>query len=931
MAVKYVREIIGDVVRFGRRSRTSFGNRQSAIGIPRLPFGIRHSAFGIRQCVRVGRFMNRPYGSTPPHTPTYPPHPHIPTPPHLHTLFGIRHSALGILLLLTGCQTDLPSRAVADAYRELPEQVDFNFDVRPILSDRCYPCHGPDENTREADLRLDTPEGAFAVLPETGNRAIVADSIEKSTLIDRIFHDDPEERMPPAESKMSLSPAEQATLVKWIEQGAEWKPHWAFIAPERPHLPKTNNANWQRNDIDAFILSRLESEGLDPSPEAKKETLLRRVTLDLTGLPPTLEEMDDFLADTNSDAYERAVDRLLGSPAYGERWAWDWLDAARYADTNGFQGDPTRTMWPWRDWVVDAINTNMPFDQFTIEQLAGDLLPDATNDQILATAFNRNHMYNGEGGRIPEETRVENVFDRVETAGTVWMGLTTQCSRCHDHKFDPLTQREYYQLYDYFNQTSEEGGQYTGKVAPVLDLSPVDYQEQIDFRKAALDEIAERVAQFELAFFPREEGKTAADSPKAAGLIGENVDALRLHPGKRTGYYLRLLYEAYETSEPTYAALLKKLRRAEADFTSQASKNLLVMVMDEREEPRETFILARGTYNKPTGEQITVALPAFLPPMPAESPNNRLGLAEWLVTDEHPLTARVTVNRFWQAFFGTGLVKTAEDFGVQSEKPSHPRLLDWLAVEFRESGWDVKALHRLIVTSATYRQDSRVTPELLERDPENRLLARGVRRRLPSWMMRDQALAVSGLMVDEMGGPSVKPYQPAGIWEEATFGKTRYEQDHGDALYRRTLYTFWRRIVGPTMLFDNSSRQTCSVSAPLTNTPLHALTTLNDITYVEAARVMAERVMKMNSEDEKRIATAFRLATARYPDEREQSILSNRLAELKTQYRQDSASAEALLAVGEAERDTSLDAAEHAAYTGLASLILNLDEAITKQ
>ena len=737
--------------------------------------------------------------------------------------------------------------------------------------------------------------------------------------------------MPPVDSKLSLSDTEKATLLKWIEQGAEWKPHWAFVALERSHLPKTKNGFWVRNSIDAFILARLEQEGLEPSPEAEKEVLLRRMTLDLTGLPPTLEELDNFLEDDSPDAYEHVVDRLLASPSYGERWAWPWLDAARYADTNGFQGDPTRTMWPWRDWVVDAINDNMPFDQFTIEQLAGDLLPDASNDQILATAFNRNHMYNGEGGRIPEETRVENVFDRVETVGSVWMGLTVQCARCHDHKFDPVSQREYFQLYDYFNQTSEEGGLYHGKVPPVLDLSPPDYQDKIGVLKKNLEEVAGRVAKMEEVLFPREAGQTAADSPKARGLIGENIDALKVHPAQRTSYYLRLLFEAFETKNPAYAALLSELRRVEADHREQEKKNLLVMVMDEREERRETFVLARGAYNKPTGSEVSMAVPAVLPPLPPDAPNNRLGLAEWLVTPENPITARVTVNRFWQAFFGVGLVKTAEDFGIQGERPSHPRLLDWLAVEFRESGWDVKALHKLIVMSATYRQASRLSPELQEMDPENRLLARGTRRRLSSWMIRDQALALSGLLVNEKGGAPVKPYQPAGIWEEATFGNTRYVQDHGDALYRRTLYTFWRRIVGPTMLFDNASRQSCSVTPMLTNTPTHALTTLNDITYVEAARAMAERVMKMVSEDDERIDVAFRLATARFPEEEEKTILKDRLEELKRQYRNDSAAAEELLTIGESQHDASLDAIKHAAWTGLCSLILNLDETITKQ
>lgn len=845
------------------------------------------------------------------------------------SVFRLFAACCVLMVGLSACRSDLP-RDVANAYRALPDEIDFNFDVRPILSDRCYACHGPDANTREADLRLDTEEGALAILPESNNRAIVPGDVAQSTLVSRIFHDDPEEMMPPAASKLSLSASEKATLLKWIEQGAEWKPHWAFIAPVKPQPPAVRG-NWAQTPIDHFIFAKMNQEGFAPSPEADKTTLLRRVSFDLTGLPPSLEELDAFLADEAPDAYEKAVDRLLASPAYGERWAWDWLDAARYADTNGFQGDPTRTMWPWRDWVVNAINSNMPFDQFSIEQLAGDLLPNATTDQILATGFNRNHMYNGEGGRIQEETRVENVFDRVETVGTVWMGLTVNCSRCHDHKFDPLTQREYFQLYDYFNQTSEEGGSSRGKVAPILDLSPPDYQEKIDVLKQEVMRRAAKVAEMEEIIFPRKKGETAADSPNAKGLIGENVDALKLEPAKRSNYYLRLLAEAFASTNPAYVELLQAQRQAEADYSKQEFQNLLVMVMDEREEPRKTFVLTRGAYDKPTEEQVKGDVPAFLPPLPDDAPPNRLGLAQWLMASENPLTARVTVNRFWQAFFGTGLVKTPEDFGVQGEKPSHPRLLDWLAVDFMESGWDVKALHKKIVMSATYRQTSKVSPDLIEADPENRFIARGPRYRLPSWMIRDQALAVSTLLVDKMGGRSVRPYQPEGIWQEATFGVIRYNQDTGEDLYRRTLYTFWRRIVGPTMLFDNAPRQTTSVKPPLTNTPLHALITLNDETYVEAARVLAERVMQTAHTDETRISMAFRLATSRYPQTAEHGILQRRLDILRDQYSADPASAEALLHTGEAPRDSTLSPIEHAAFASLASMILNLDETITKQ
>ena len=505
-------------------------------------------------------------------------------------------------LTITGCTSELP-RDVAQAYRALPQEVDFNFDVQPILSDRCYTCHGPDENTREAGLRLDQEEGAIATLPESGRRAVVPDSIHKSELVARILHQDAGELMPPPDSKLTLTATEKATLIKWIEQGAEWKEHWAFVAPEKP-VPPAIPASWGNNEIDAFIWTQLKANQAAPSPKADKATLLRRVTLDLTGLPPTFEELDQFLADDAPEAYERAVDRLIASTAYGQRWAWDWLDIARYADTNGFQGDPTRSMWPWRDWVVDAINANMPFDQFTVEQLAGDLLPNATKDQILATAFNRNHMYNGEGGRIPEETRVENVFDRVETLGTAWLGLTVNCSRCHDHKFDPLTQREYYQLFDYFNQTSEEGGSYSGKVPPYLDMSQPEDQEIIRSLKNKLDQVANQVFQVEKKIFPRADGQSAAESPNAKGLIGENVDALRVHPSKRSGYYNGRLIETFENTNPSYTSQLKQLQAAESAYTRKANQSVLVMVMDEKPEPRDTYVLSVGVYNKPTEEQV---------------------------------------------------------------------------------------------------------------------------------------------------------------------------------------------------------------------------------------------------------------------------------------------------------------------------------------
>jgi hypothetical protein len=665
---------------------------------------------------------------------------------------------------------------------------------------------------------------------------------------------------------------------------------------------------------------------------------------------------------------------LIASPRYGERWAWDWLDVARYADTNGFQGDPERTMWPWRDWVVKAINANMPYDQFTIEQLAGDLLPNATLEQKLASGFHRNNMFNGEGGRIAEETRVENVFDRVETTATVWLGMTFTCARCHDHKYDPITQKDYYALYDIFNQMSEtgsaSGSARGGQLNPVLDLSTDAERDRVKQAAARIDAIAKELDAFELKKFPRPEGKPLSESPDAMKLPGNLPVTLAKTEPKRRGVdaLLEAIPHFKETdADPEYAAHLEKLLEAVRARDAANSSITKVMIMDELPKPRETFILNKGSYENKTDVRVHGAIPSLFSKPAGEIPAvrqvaaslartdenvgastegapaagtngeastsrfNRLDLARWLVSPENPLAARVTVNRAWQAFFGTGLVKTAEDFGVQSEPPSHPELLDWLATEFVASGWDMKALHRRIVTSATYRQASRVTAEQYERDPENRLLARGPRYRMSSWMLRDQALAASGLLVEKAGGPAVKPYQPAGIWEEATFGKKTYQQDHGDDLYRRSLYVFWRRIVGPTTFFDAGARQVCTVKVARTNTPLHALVTLNDPAFVEAARVLAQTVAAEKVDDAQRLDHAFRRLLARHPSEKERGILLARLQKLRAQFAADPEAAKQLASVGEASWPETLDPIEHAAWTALCSLLMNLDEALSKE
>ncbi len=806
-----------------------------------------------------------------------------------------------------------------------PKTIEFNRDIRPILSENCYTCHGPAKSTRKVDLRIDTKDGAMTV--------IAPKNLKESLLYQRITSIDVHERMPPAKTGKKLSDQQIELIKRWIEQGAPWQEHWAFIVPKRPELPKVNNAKWGKNPIDAFVLARLEKEGMTPSPEADARTLIRRVTLDLTGAPATLKKVDEFVAAWEPPGAKREqvwgalVDRLLDSPRYGERMVLEWLDAARYSDTNGYQTDGTRAMWPWRDWVIDALNKNMPFDQFTIETIAGDLLPNATVPQKIATGFHRNHMLNGEGGRIAEESRVDYCVDRVDTTGAVWLGLTVGCGRCHDHKYDPLTQKEYYQLFAYWNSIAEVGGvdRRSGTGAPVLEL-PTDEQ------KAQFAKIEKKISDQQVAVNARE--KSILDDLKAKE---------KKLPDNKSPEYAKLL-----AMHPDYKELQKLQTSLEAEkkqLTNAKNGVLITMIMEERKDPRQTFVLERGIYNK-YGEKVSAGIPKALPPLPKDVPNNRLGLAKWLVSKDNPLTARVTVNRVWQQYFGFGLVKTSEDFGIQGDLPSHPELLDWLAVEFsspRPTGgegpgvrgpshaWDLKHLHRLIVTSAAYRQSSKVTPAAFERDPDNRLLSRAPRLRLGPFQLRDQALALSGLLVEKVGGPPVRPYQPPGLWEDFSFNQIKYVQDKGDKLYRRSLYTFWRRSIGPPNMFDTPNRQVCTVRQARTNTPLHALILMNDVTFVEAARVWAERLMKDEKQPGSRLALAWRQATARSPNPHEQKVLLAGYERVLKQYQADLKAAEKLVSAGEFARDKSLNVAEHAALTSMLNMILNLDEVMTKE
>jgi hypothetical protein len=820
--------------------------------------------------------------------------------------------------------------------------IDFNRDIRPILSENCFYCHGQDANKRQAELRLDQRDVAVKA------GAIAPGDAAKSSLVARILSDDPEQMMPPPKSNRRLSPEQKKLLERWIAEGAVYQTHWAFVAPIRPAEPAVERAEWVRNPVDRFVLAKLEAEKLAPSPEADRATLIKRLCIDLTGLPPTPQEVDAFIADTDQRAYENLVDRLLASRHYGERMALPWLDAARYADSNGFQQDGDTWQWIWRDWVVRALNDDLPFDQFTIWQMAGDLLPNATVDQKIASGFNRNHLLNGEGGAIAEEQRFVNLFDRIDTTATTWLGLTMACAQCHDHKYDPITSRDYYGMLDAFNRVPESGTPqfFSSKIrvaAPFLEVPLEENRRQIaEYEEAIKGAEAEAVAVANASFEGWRTGLFADGKPaEGKGLPDGLAAILRKPEGVRTDAEKKsidadLRKHFDEKVRPTLAGKLPVLGKAEGIRKQlnayKADKLPRVMIMSD-ERPRETSILERGEYLKPK-EKVAFSTPAFLPPLPAGAPHNRLGLAQWLVMPEHPLTARVQVNRIWQHYFGAGIVKTAEDFGVQSEYPVHGPLLDWLAVEFRERGWSMKSLHKLIVMSATYRQSSRTTAELHARDAENRLYARASRFRMPSLLLRDWALAASGLLDARIGGAPVYPYQPDAVWEALAITKERdftYPQSTGSDLYRRSLYTFWRRTVGPANMFDASNRQTCRVRSATTSTPLHALTTLNDPTWVEAARVLAEHCLKSHATLDARLTEAFRRVVCRPVTDADLKALRRAFERQSAVYQAAPEAAKQLLSVGASRRDESLNPTEHAALSAVCLAILNLDEAMTRE
>lgn len=1023
-------------------------------------------------------------------------------------------------------------------------RVDFNFDVRPLLSDRCFACHGPDETARKAKLRLDQRDGLFEPR-KSGKPVVVPGDPQASVLIERIFTTDPDDLMPPADSHLELSAAEKAVLRRWIEQGAVWQDHWAFNPVEPVEPPPVKDPRAVRNPLDQFVVSRLEELGLPPSPPADPARLLRRLSFDLIGLPPSSEEVAAFVADPSPEAYEKAVDRLLASPSYGERMANDWLDVARYADTYGYQADVERDLSPWRDWVIQAFNENLPYDQFIIWQLAGDLLPNATDEQILATAFNRLHRQTNEGGSIEEEFRQEYVSDRVHTMGTAFLGLTLECARCHDHKYDPISQRDYYSLAAFFNNIDESGlyshftaatptptllrwegeaktrhaellrkiadaeakltavqaearprfeswkksatatalapvspvaryafdtvtnqhspDAFSTNVATLSDspelvsgrqgmalkfsgdnaatingsgafrrtdpfslslwVKPVERQERavvLHFSRSWTDSgsrgyelVLDRGRPFFglIHFWPGNAlGIRARDalptnewsqltitydgSSRAAGLrlyrdgvpletevirdqltrdilhrsewgdsdagnirltlagrFRDNgfrnglIDDLQVFDTRLTAGEVRRLAEENATlndadefawylarNDETYRAALaelKQLREAENDLVNGTRE---IMVMREMAGRRPTYLLKRGAYDAP-GEAVEPDVPERIMAFPPDWPRNRLGFARWVTDAKNPLAVRVAVNRAWKQHFGRGLVNTLNDFGAQGQLPTHPALLDWLAGQFVKSGWDVKALHKLIVMSATYRQTSDASPELSARDPDNRWLARGPKHRLSAEQIRDQALAASGLLNPRRGGPSVKPYQPVGVWEEAGTGKT-YQQDHGEKLYRRSLYTFWRRTAPPPSMlsFDAVTREVCVANRETTATPLQSLVLMNDPQFIEAARVLAETLLQDPGQTlEERLDRAFQTVTGRAPLPREQEILRQLYTEQRDYFRREPEAAANLLKTGERPADATLPPVELAAATMVVSTLMNHDEFVMKR
>jgi len=803
-------------------------------------------------------------------------------------------------------------------------EVSFNRHIRPILSAHCFHCHGPDEQHRKAGLRLDQEAGVRYAFGET--------DLDDNEGWQRLISGNPEMRMPPPTAHTEVKPEELALLRRWIAAGAAYQRHWSFIPPKKPSLPTVEDSTWVRNPIDVFVLARLEEEGLSPNRPATREQLLRRVTLDLTGLPPTLEEREAFLADTRANAYERAIDRLLSSPRFGERMAVPWLDAARYADTNGFSIDDHRDMWLWREWVIDALNRNLPYNRFVVEQLAGDLLPGATDRQRLATGFLRNSMNTHEGGTLPEEYRVIYIADKIDTVSTAFLGLTMRCAQCHEHKYDPISQQDYYRFFAFFDTAHEPGrGAVNGNTAPLQRMDGL-LTDEATWRR----DIQRRIATLQrYQLHPPElvNARAKWEAKAAERAKGELAAALKTPPGKRNDKRWATINAAFAKTTQLWGRHISTINREIAVLQSDLKAGRpSVMVMKER-GPRQTYVLTRGQYDQPDKKQpVSPGVPQSFSEKNADWPQNRLGLTRWIVSPDHPLTARVAVNRHWQVLFGRGLVSTPYDFGSQGVYPTHPRLLDWLAVEYRDHGWDTKRLIKTILMSATYRQSSSASPSLIARDPKNELLARASRFRLPAEFIRDSALAMSGALNHRIGGPSVYPSQPHGLWREVShFGYPRafsaqaFYPSSDSGQHRRSMYTFWKRTSPPPAMvaFDAPTREVCTVRRSRTNTPLQALVLLNDPQYVAAARAIAKQAMQEGGTTAKeRIGYLFRRATTREPDPAELKILKSRLTRALQKYRQDAQATGALADGG---------SPEHAAWTLVASIVLNLDEVITRE
>jgi hypothetical protein len=1074
---------------------------------------------------------------------------------------------LGAAILLScGGKIDLPDDVAAEMSM-LSDPIDYTYDVKPILSDRCFACHGPDAANQKADLRLDVASAAYEKETESGLKAIRPGKPGKSELVYRILSTDPDILMPTPESHLSLTAREKAILVKWVEEGAEYQPHWAFAQVKKNKAPKVENEGWVKNDIDRFILSKLEEKGVNPAPEADKTTLLRRAHMDITGLPPTPEEVKSFLADKSPKAYENVIDKLLASPHYGEHMAVSWLDAARYADTHGYQDDGMRTAWPFRDWVIKSFNKNQPYDQFVTWQLAGDMLPNPTRDQMVATGFNRMHQQSQEGGIIPEEYRTAYVTDRVDTFGKTFLGMTVECARCHDHKYDPISHKDYYSLYAFFNNNNENGqSPYNGEASPSISLPTPEAEAKLKFIHAnlvkektgrdkrttaaeqnfqqwlataqaspekailpaskdlighftfdepvgktfqnladpkhqavsegddSLSNVASRPGKIgkarfiygensvgfgdKFAFFERNEafsisiwlnlhdpsvlgslihksngvfngyrgwnifrekdgrikltmshvwpenaielqtvekfpmnkwtqigfsydglskanglklyinGKPAKvvvhnDNLTESILYGKNksnwyVDRLRIGrlsdqhtknfevdelkiftraltslemlglyslkdelivalktpAAKRTPAQITALKEYYFNNvDPEFIKHLAGSRKLIGEETEILDKEIDVMVMKERKFPRKSFILNRGAYDAP-GDSVSADTPDSFFKIPKDYPKNRLGLAKWLLHEDHPLFTRVTVNRFWMMYFGDGLVVSSDDYGNQGDLPTHPELLDYLSVKFRESKWNVKEMQKMIVMSATYRQSSNVKPEVKEMDPDNRLYARGPSYRMSAEQIRDNALASSSLLTPKIGGKSAYPYQPAGLWEAlATRNDVNYKQQHGDSLYRRSLYTIWKRSAPPPMMlnFDAAEKHFCVTKRQRTSTPLQALVVMNDPQFVEASRVLAQEMLKKGKTLDEQITYGFMALTSRPPNSREMSILKELYEEEYAEFSKDPKRVKQILTAGEYPVDKMLNPVQVAAGTIVASTVMNFDEFLIKR